>query len=214
MLEVESGIAADVIHDRGYRTVTVKAELGRLGFSNQQRRVPALLMPLHDVFGEVRSYIVRPDEPRIDRRGKTVKYEFPSGSRMLLDVPLRVREWLGDPSRPIIITEGAKKADAAASRGLCCIDVVGTWSWRGTNELGGKTALPDWEAIALNDREVYLAYDSDVMTKPEVHQALVRLKGFLESRGAKVRMIYWGDSKVREISFASRTWSSLRVFLG
>ena len=35
------------------------------------------------------------------------------------------------------------------------------------NEHGGKTALPDWEQVALNDgRDVYAVFDSDVMTKP------------------------------------------------
>ena len=39
-------------------------------------------------------------------------------------------------------------------------------------------------------RTVNIVFDSDVMTKEKVHAALVRLKGFLESRGASVRVIY------------------------
>jgi hypothetical protein len=76
------------------------------------------------------------------------------------------------------------------SQGLCTISLLGVWSWRGSNEHGGKTALSDWESIALNERQVYLAFDSDVMTKPSVHLALSRLKAFLESRHAKVKVIY------------------------
>src|SRR6185436_14242935 len=45
------------------------------------------------------------------------------------------------------------------------------------------------ESIALNGREVYLAFDSDVTTKPQVQHALSRLGGFLGQRGAKVRVI-------------------------
>jgi hypothetical protein len=45
-------------------------------------------------------------------------------------------------------------------------------------------ALPDWESIALNNREVFIVFDSDVMQKRAVHAALARLKAFLESRGA------------------------------
>jgi hypothetical protein len=56
------------------------------------------------------------------------------------------------------------------------------WNWRGTNEHGGKTALPEWEYVALNDRDVYIVFDSDVMLKPQVYDALARLKPFLESR--------------------------------
>ena len=83
---------------------------------------------------------------------------------------------------PLFITEGIKKGDALVSRGLCAIALIGVWNWRGTNEHGGKTALPEWEYIALNDREVYIVFDSDVMLKQEVYAALVRLKAFLESR--------------------------------
>jgi len=58
------------------------------------------------------------------------------------------------------------------------------------NDAGGKTALVDWELIALNDRTVYVAFDSDVMEKVEVHSALVRLKAFLESHKATVKLLY------------------------
>ena len=112
---------------------------------------------------------------------------------MALDVPPAARRDLGNPAVPLFITEGARKADAAVSAGLCCVALLGVWNWRGTNEWGGKTALPDWEAIAFKDaanigREVYITFDSDVMTKPSVCVALMRLKPFLESRGAVVRV--------------------------
>ena len=83
-----------------------------------------------------------------------------------------------------------RKADAAVSQGLCAVDVLGVWGFRGTNAYGGKAALADWEAIALNGREAYIAFDSDVMVKREVHAALVRLKAFLEAQKATIRVIY------------------------
>jgi hypothetical protein len=90
----------------------------------------------------------------------------------------------------LFITEGARKADAAAARGLCCIALLGVWNWRGTNAKGGTTVLADWERVALNGRTVYIVFDSDVTTKPEVRDALVRLKAFLESRKATVEVVY------------------------
>lgn len=60
------------------------------------------------------------------------------------------------------------------------MSLLGVWNWRGTNDQGGKVALPKWELIALNDRQVHIVFDSDVMLKPQVHAALVRLKNFLE----------------------------------
>ena len=190
-----SGICADVAAERGYQSITVKAELKRLGFSDQQQGVPTLLVPIHGVAGGVALFHHRPDQPRIDKKGKIVKYEFPSGSRMAIDVPPRILGKVRHPHVPLFITEGVKKADAAISIGLCCIALIGTWNWRGTNERGGKTALPDWEGIALKDaddapRQVYIVYDSDVMLKLEVHQALVRLSAFLKQRGASVAYIY------------------------
>ena len=73
---------------------------------------------------------------------------------------------------------------------VCCIALLGVWNWRGTNDKGGKTALADWEAIALNDREVFICFDPDVTRKREVWQALDRLRAFLERRSAHVTVLY------------------------
>jgi len=184
-----SAIGADVALARGYRSVLTKVELRRLGFGENQARVPALLIPIWGVSGEIVLYQTRPDEPRIVK-GKAIKYETPAGVRMVLDVPPPARQWMGDPSRPLFITEGIRKADAAVSKGLACIALLGVWSWRGSNELGGKVALPAWESIALNGRPVYIGFDSDATLKSGVRAALLRLKPFLEGRGAKVYVIY------------------------
>jgi hypothetical protein len=184
----DSGISEEVATARGYRSVTTRAELKRLGFADSQCRVPALLLPVYGVGGEIVSYQIRPDMPRI-RDGKALKYETPAKSRMAVDVPPLARAMLGKPDVPLIVTEGIRKADAAASHGLCCIDVLGVWNWRGTNPYGGKLVLPDFESIALNGRDVYLCFDSDVVTKPAVRQALDRLSAFLTSRGASVKVL-------------------------
>ena len=183
MLLEESAIREDVIAARGYRSIERKADLKRLGFSDSQLLVPTLLIPIWTVNNEIGLYQHRPDRPRI-REGKPAKYEFPTRSQMVVDVHPLIRDKVRDPSIPLFITEGIKKADAAISQNLCCIALLGVWNFRGTNEFGGKTALPDWEGIALKDRQVYIVFDSDVMLKPQVHQALVRLSAFLSQRGA------------------------------
>jgi hypothetical protein len=190
VLLTASAISDIVARARGYRSVTTGTELLELGFSARQARVPALLIPVWGVGGEISLYQTRPDTPRIDPRGKVVKYETVAGARMVLDVHPMVRDQLVDPAIPLWITEGVRKGDAAVSRGLCCIALLGVWNWRGTNTLGGKVALADWESIALNNRRTYVAFDSDVMTKPDVRAALARLKAFLESRGARVWLVY------------------------
>lgn len=186
-----SGIDDAVARERGYRTVTKKIDLGSIGFKEAQRNVPALLVPVWDVTGTIGLYQSRPDTPRIGANGKPIKYETPGKARMCLDLPPRARRFIADPATPLFITEGVRKADSAVSNGIdCCMALLGVWNWRGTNDDGGKVTLPDWDAIALNGRAIYLAFDSDVMTKHGVYQALTRLKGVLAQRGARVWIIY------------------------
>ncbi len=177
---------------RGYFSATQIADLKGIGFAERQCHLPSLCNPVWDVRGEIGLYQARPDVPRIDRKtGKAIKYETPVGAALCLDVHPRARRFLGDPRTPLWITEGARKADSALSHGIdCIIALLGVWGWRGRNEDGGLTALPDWEAVALNGRDVYIAFDSDVMTNPSVRVALVRLKAFLESRGARARLVF------------------------
>ena len=148
----DSAITDEVARARGYRSVALKAELGRLDFGRAQRQVPGLLIPVHSVFGEVPHHQYRPDTPR-EKRGRPVKYETPFKTRMVLDVHPANREGLGDPAIPLWITEGIRKGDAATTAGLCAIALQGVWNWRGSNDKGGKTALADWEMVALKGRE-------------------------------------------------------------
>jgi len=182
MLLEGSGIHQKVIEARGSRTIEKKVELRELGFSESQRNVPGILFPVYSPDGEIATYQYRPDQPRI-KDGKPIKYETPCGARMTLDVHPFARDKLGYPSVPLFITEGIKKGDALVSGGLCAITLLGVWNWRGTNDKGGKVALPEWNYVALNNgREVYIVFDSDIMLKPQVYHAMVRIKSFLESR--------------------------------
>ena len=191
-------VADEVATDRGYSSAIRKSDLERLGFGRSQQLVPTLVIPVWSVRAEVESYQLRPDKPRLNDKGKPRKYEMKSGARMLLDAHPRLTRrrdgtkvpLIGDPSVPLFITEGIPKGDAAVSIGLCCCALLGVWNWRGSNEAGGKTALADWESIALNGRAVYVVFDSDVMEKREVYAALVRLRALLETRDANVKVIY------------------------
>src|SRR4029077_13698854 len=62
-----SGITPAIIRMRGYRTITSLAELQRLGFGRNQGNVPALVIPVYGLDGNVRQYQIRPDTPRINR---------------------------------------------------------------------------------------------------------------------------------------------------
>ena len=60
---------------------------------------------------------------------------------------------IGDPNvHYLSITEGAKKADSAASRGLPAINLHGTFAFRGANDQGGIANLPELDEIVLKGR--------------------------------------------------------------
>ena len=186
-LLTKSAISSEVVRGRGYRSIG-KAEASELGFTGVQAR-SGLLIPLWRVDGSQYGYQLRPDEPRTVK-GKLVKYETPKSQTNLLDVPPTIREELSKGRQAILITEGARKADALASLGIPCIDIAGVYGWRGKNVDDGLTALGDWETVNIKGNIFVLAFDSDILSKSEVHQALGRLKRFLEGRGAlKVRVL-------------------------
>ena len=174
--------------ERGYRS-TDGAQLAALGFSRTQAALgDGLLIPVHTADGDIAYPLLRPDTPRLTEDDKAgPKYEVPAGQRLVIDCHPRIRHQLGDPRIPLLICESAPKADACISLGYVAISVNGVWGWRGTNELDGKTILPDFEAIALNDRPIVLTFDSDVWTNHHVADAVERLGAFL-SRKAKVRV--------------------------
>ncbi len=181
-----SAVPPEIARARGYVSVDTKARLEALGYTAQQRRVPGLLVPLHSAGGRCVGFQYRPDDPRSTETGRPVKYETPSGQANRLDVPPGVGPKLGDPNVELWITEGARKADAAAHLGLACVSLTGVWNWRSTNPSGGKVALPDWQDVALNGRRVVLAFDSDSRSNPSVGKALDALAGYLSSKGAHV----------------------------
>jgi hypothetical protein len=189
MLAVASGISPAVIAARGYRSVTVKTRLRELGFSAAQCLTPGLLLPVWNISGEIATYQFRPDQPRISPQGKPVKYETRQGSTMVLDVSPLIRERVMDPRVPLLITEGIRKADAAISHGGCCVALLGVWNWRGKDQHGTTRMLPEFERIPLRDRAVSLVFDSDLLEKSSVAQALIRLgRALQDSFKADVRV--------------------------
>ena len=184
-----SAIDPAIASARGYVTVDTKQRLDGIGITPRGRNVPGLLVPLLRADGSTWGYQYRPDEPR-ERNGKAVKYETPTGQRNGIDVPPTVGSMLGNPDVPLFITEGSRKADAAASIGLACISIPGVWAWLGTNPKGGKVALSEWRDVALNGRRVILAFDSDVMGKESVSRALGALADYLATKGASVEYLH------------------------
>jgi hypothetical protein len=194
MLAQESGIIDEVIAERGYRSIDGASgytELKALGFSKPQATPSTgLLLPLHTTDGQQPLMIYRPDQPQPDSNGRLKKYLLPKGAGVRLDCPPRCQPSLADPTIPLWLTEGQKKADALASHGAVALCLLGVWNFKGKNAVGGITLLADWDYVALNGREVRLVFDSDVVTLLSVRKALERLTEHLSRKGAAVRMVY------------------------
>lgn len=186
-----SAILPQLVSQRGYLTLTEHGQLRERGYSEAQSyQVPCLGIPLWGVDSQQHGWQIRPDHPRIDNKGKPRKYETPRGARLSLDVHPAVQPLLNDPAVALWITEGVKKGDALASQGCCAVALMGgVWGWRGTNAMGGKTALADWDHIALNARDIYIVYDNDVMRNPSVRSALEALCNFLRHKHGTPHLI-------------------------
>jgi P4 family phage/plasmid primase-like protien len=183
-----SGISPEIVEGRGYFTVRLAEEAAALGFSEWQRKVPALGVPMYTPDGEMATCQMKPDRPRKGKKGKTVKYETPSASKIRLDVHPSHNGRLRDSETPLWVVEGVKKGDSLASRGAVAVALQGVWCW-----LREGVPLEEWAQVALRGREVFIAFDSDVSTNPKVALALERLAAFLKSRGASVKVVYIPD---------------------
>jgi hypothetical protein len=178
----KSGISDEVIDARKYWSADKRQHgelLKQLQLGSFVSRLPGLMIPIYGSEGEQESA-----QLRLDIASVGLRYASPARSErpVTMDVhPLNAPK-LADATVDLWITEGIKKADAATSKDLCCIALMGVTMWTKKDEKGNVTALPEWESIQLHERNVYIAFDSDVTTKQPVRKALVKLKTFLEGR--------------------------------
>jgi hypothetical protein len=191
-----SAIAEAVILARGYQSINPGAvqdarNLTSGAYSKQLLKVilhqGALAFPVYRL-GEPAPYtwVLRPELPRSRDDGKPVKYEWPRSTPNIFDLLPCYQNAVNDPTIPIWITEGAKKADALASvygSQILPINENGVWGWRGSGDRGGKAALPDMEIIAWEGRQVVIAPDGDIKSNDKVRRAVQRLARLLIARG-------------------------------
>src|SRR5271157_2971880 len=84
-----SGISDEVIKERRYESVFGKKRLNDTGFSPAQQRPVGILIPLYAPDGSPAGWQYRPDNPRVNAKGKPIKYENPVGGSIRLDCPPR-----------------------------------------------------------------------------------------------------------------------------
>lgn len=106
----------------------------------------------------------------------------------------KVIDWptvITDPDCTIIITEGELKAAKACVEGFPCIGLGGVWNFRSSTL--GTTFLAELECINWVKRRVYIVYDSDIISKPGVQDAMNSLAEELMERGALPFIVYIPD---------------------
>ena len=98
---------------------------------------------------------------------------------------------LDDPDVPLILTEGEKKAAKGCEVGFATIGLGGVWNWRLPNGL----LIPELKAIMWAKRPVYICFDSDARTNPQVAAAIAALVKALGALGAHVHVATMPDGQ-------------------
>jgi putative DNA primase/helicase len=159
---------------------------------------PCLAIPFFDASGQPTGYDrLKPDRPRAAKGdGKPIKYESPKGSSNLPYLPPWTRGVLQDVGTPLVITEGEKKAAKADQERFACVGLVGVYGWqkkrakgKDGEPQGERELIPGLVAIPWNGRLVYLCFDSDAASNPNVRRAEWHLAEVLARHGAAVKVI-------------------------
>jgi len=126
---------------------------------------------------------------------KPRKYYQEPGTTPRIYVPpgFDLKRIADDPSEPLAMTEGEKKAFKGCKSGIPTIAVTGVWAWRSKKK--GISAIPDFDKWKWKGRKVWLVFDNDLMTNPLVIGALAALSKELHKRGAKVFIKYLPQGK-------------------
>jgi hypothetical protein len=163
---INAGLKPEAIEAQGYHSVMT-------GDGDTIR------FPIHNTLGEVIGYQDRPDTPGKDKSGRALKYVTPFGQPNHIDVPVAARDAVLNPSAPLLITEGNKKAVLATQAGYATVALAGVWCWVGRDDNNSSLTIPDWRDIPLAARKVAIAFDPDIMRKPQVRHAANELADWL-----------------------------------
>jgi len=156
----DSGISAKVARARGYESVQ-----------------GGLLIPIWDAWGEKAWHQTRLDVAADPRK----RFVNSSEAGPIVDVPPFARARVLSRHATLYITESPRKADAAASRALACVDFPGVRMVERT----GRT----WDRIGVRGRDVRIVFDADAGYKGDVRFVESLLASYLRRKGARVTVL-------------------------
>jgi hypothetical protein len=199
-----SGITPETAIRNGIYSVSDPETIARLlNWKTGQKRDPkpiremgaCLVFPYHDATGKPTGYHrLKPDHPRT-KNGRTLKYEAPLGQPNRPYFPIGVEQTIADSSATLYVTEGEKKSLAGCQSGFNFVGLSGVEAWskkRSTKEKDSKAPrqlIDGLAAIPWQTRPVFLCFDSDAVSKPEIQCAECALAEALERSGATVLVV-------------------------
>jgi hypothetical protein len=181
----DGGIRDESIDHCGLYTAAGEEVRRLLGWLRSAANLgPCLVIPYFTPAGEPTGFArVRPDNPRFEKsdgRVREVKYEQPIGLPVrpyFPPLPSHLR-LLDDQGETLLVTEGEKKAIAAAQAGFAVVGLPGVDCWsvrrrKGKNgrKLGKRRLHPDLAALIRPGRRVAIVYDSDISWNLDVRRA-------------------------------------------
>lgn len=132
-------------------------------------------------------YLRLPPAPK-DKKPQRYDQPFMSGVHAYFTPLLYWPDIFDDTSIPLFFTEGEKKAQAAAALDFPVIGLGGVYNFK--DKGAGNEFLPILARIPWAGRTVYIVYDSDYATNPDVRIACDRLASELSlKRGAIVKLV-------------------------
>jgi len=200
------GIPPEIAAQAGlFETADVQAIYPEMGTGE------GIIIPYYDLAGRLLTYdhggtarpfarvrwLAKPEQMGFVKR-KPIRYTQPShtGPQVYLCPLMQWEEVAADPRVPIVITEGEAKAIAGAMLGFRVLALGGVYSF----STPGGELLPALAAFKWEARHVYVAFDSDAATNPNVVAAEARLVDELQrKRGSHchiVRLPAAGTEKV------------------
>jgi DNA polymerase I-like protein with 3'-5' exonuclease and polymerase domains len=192
-----SGLTIETIKKAGISSITdpdqARAELN-WRTEGRSPPVPAIWIP----YPGADYSRLHPDDPRIDKHRRPIKYEAPVGRPSKIYIPRSMAPQIDDPAERLWVTEGEKKALAACQAGLATAAAPGVNSFhdvearrRAQHEGRDNRQLhPDFNALKIDGREVVIVFDADIDDKPPVARAAAELAQMLRARGAATQISY------------------------
>ncbi len=128
-------------------------------------------------------YRLKPATPVVGKDGKEARYLTAGNAGCRPYISSLLPASALQPGKDFDWAEGEKKADCANHYGFATLGLSGVDSWRDRRS-GASQPLPELDDLNLRKRTHRIAFDSDIVHKPEVQSAMAAFSTFLADKHA------------------------------